>query len=206
MFVRQLRSVDPDATGDPVTLSVFTKEFRNACVMAAVYAVIFIVLFLAVVLRSPVSVLAALSPLVMGTLWTLGLMHLFGIDLNLANTIFMPLVVGAGVEYGIIVVQRWQQSRDPAAFTLPVSTGMGVILAGLSTTVGFCSLIISTHQGIHSLGVLTTIGSLCVLAAAVLFLPVLLHAATNVRIRRKSPAVAAARRAAEGGRQYKEEP
>ena len=118
-FVRQLASVDPDATGDPVTLSVFTKEFRNACVKAAIYAVIFIVLFLAVALRSPVSVLAALSPLVMGTLWTLGLMHLFGIDLNLANTIFMPLVVGAGVEYGIIVVQRWQQSRDPAASPFP---------------------------------------------------------------------------------------
>jgi hypothetical protein len=205
-FVRQLASVDPDATGDPVTLSVFTKEFRNACVKAAVYAVVFIVLLLAVVLRSPVSVLAALSPLVMGTLWTLGLMHLFGIDLNLANTIFMPLVVGAGVEYGIIVVQRWRQSRDPAAFTLPVSTGMGVILAGLSTTVGFCSLIISTHQGIHSLGVLTTIGSLCVLAAAVLFLPALLHAATDACTGRKGPIAAAACRGAEGDRQYKEEP
>ena len=86
-------------------------------------------------------------------------MHVFGIDLNLANTIFMPLVVGAGVEYGIIVVQRWKQSSDPAAFSLPVSTGMGVVLAGLSTTVGFCSLMISRHQGIHSLGVLTTMGA-----------------------------------------------
>jgi predicted RND superfamily exporter protein len=81
---------------------------------------------------------------------------------------------------------------------------MGVILAGLSTTVGFCSLIISTHQGIHSLGVLTTIGSLCVLAAAVPFLPGLLRAASNVCIWRKSPAAAC--RGAEGDRQYKEEP
>ena len=83
---------------------------------------------------------------------------------------------------------------------------MGVILAGLSTTVGFCSLIISTHQGIHSLGVLTTIGSLCVLAAAVLFLPALLHAATNVRRGRKGPIAAAACRGVEGDRQYKEGP
>ena len=180
-FVRDLRSVDPDVTGDPVTLYVFTKAFRDAVVKAALYAVVFIVLFLAVTLRSAVSILAALAPLVMGTLWTLGLMHVFGIDLNLANTIFMPLVVGAGVEYGIIVVQRWKQSSDPAAFSLPVSTGMGVVLAGLSTTVGFCSLMISGHQGIHSLGVLTTIGSLCVLGAAVLFLPALLYVAAHVR-------------------------
>jgi predicted RND superfamily exporter protein len=58
---------------------------------------------------------------------------------------------------------------------------MGVVLAGLSTTVGFCSLMISRHQGIHSLGVLTTIGSLCVLGAAVLFLPALLYAAARMR-------------------------
>ena len=164
-----------------MTLYVFTKAFRDAVVKAALYAVVFIVLFLAVALRSPVPVLAVLAPLVMGTLWTFGLMHVFGIDLNLANTIFMPLVVGAGVEYGIIVVQRWKQSSDPAAFNLPVSTGMGVVLAGLSTTVGFCSLMISGHRGIHSLGVLTTIGSLCVLGAAVLFLPALLHAAAQMR-------------------------
>ncbi len=180
-FVRDLRSADPDVTGDPVTLYVFTKAFRDAVVKAALYAVAFIVIFLAVTLRSPVSVLAALAPLVMGALWTLGLMHVFGIDLNLANTIFMPLVVGAGVEYGIIVVQRWRQSSHQAAFSLPVSTGMGVVLAGLSTTVGFCSLMISGHQGIHSLGLLTTIGSLCVLGAAVLFLPAFLYAAASMR-------------------------
>jgi len=185
-FVRDIRSVDPDVTGDPVTLYVFTKAFRDAVIKAALYAVVFIVVFLAVALRSPVSVLAALAPLVMGTLWTFGLMHVFGIDLNLANTIFMPLVVGAGVEYGIIVVQRWKQSSHPAAFSLPVSTGMGVVLAGLSTTVGFCSLMISGHRGIHSLGVLTTIGSLCVLGAAVLFLPALLHAAAHMRARKEN--------------------
>ena len=204
-FVVDLRSVDKDATGDPITLSVFTKAFRNACIMAAVYAVIFIVLILVVTLRSPVPIAAALAPLILGTLWTLGLMHVFGIDLNLANTIFMPLVVGAGVEYGIIVVQRWLQSSDRAGFSLPISTGTGVILAGLSTTVGFCSLIISTHQGIHSLGVLTTIGSLCVLAAAVLFLPAILHASANVSIRgRKSPDKNAAEGEDERARRFKE--
>jgi hypothetical protein len=190
-FVRDLRSVDPDVTGDPVTLSVFTKAFRDAVVKAALYAVVFIVIFLTITLRSPVSVLAALAPFVMGTLWTLGLMHVFAIDLNLANTIFMPLVVGAGVEYGIIVVQRWKQSRHPAAFSLPVSTGMGVVVAGLSTTVGFCSLMISRHQGIHSLGVLTTIGSLCVLGAAVLFLPALLYAAAHMRVKKETARIEA---------------
>jgi len=120
--------------------------------------------------------LLALSPLVVGTVWTFGLMHLFHVDLNLANSLFMPLVVGAGVEYGIIVLQRWRQQRreGETSVVLPVSTARGVLLAGLTTTIGFGSLCISSHQGIFSLGLLTTIGSLCILAAALIFLPALL--------------------------------
>ena len=175
-FVRDIQSIDPDASGDPVTLSIFTKAFRDACIKAALYAVIFIFAFLILTLRSPVSIFTALLPLFVGTLWTFGLMHLFGVDLNLANSVFLPLVVGAGVEYGVIIVQRWRQQRPYAgSWSLPRSTGMGVILAGLTTTLGFGSLTLSGHRGIHSLGLLSTIGSLSVLIASVLFLPALLH-------------------------------
>ena len=178
-FVHDLQSVDPDAIGDPVTLYVFTKAFRDACIKAAIYASVFIFIFLMITFRNLISTLMAMVPLIVGTTWTFGLMHVFGVDLNLANSIFLPLVVGAGVEYGIIIVQRWRQRTDPQDTVLPQSTGTGVILAGLTTTVGFGSLTISQHQGLYSLGLLTMIGSLVILAAAILFLPALLQLLTN---------------------------
>jgi hopanoid biosynthesis associated RND transporter like protein HpnN len=175
-FVHDLRSVDPDAVGDPVTLYVFTQEFRDACIKAAIYAVVFIFMLLLLTFRDFHSTFLALVPLVVGTAWTLGLMHLFKVDLNLANSLFLPLVVGAALEYAIIILTRWRQrEKGKAGVVLPVSTAMGVILAGLTTTVGFASLCISAHQGIFSLGLLTTIGSLTILAAAVLFLPAVLQ-------------------------------
>lgn len=175
-FVNDLKSVDPDAAGDPVTLYVFTQAFRDGCIKAALYAVAFIFIFLLFTFRSFKITFLALTPLFVGTVWTLGFMHLFSIDLNLANSLFLPLVVGAGVEYGIIILHRWlQREKDKAGVVLPFSTAMGVILAGLTTTVGFCSLCMSNHQGIFSLGLLTTIGSFCILAAAILFLPALLQ-------------------------------
>jgi uncharacterized protein len=137
-----------------------------------------------VIFRSVGATLLAFSPLVVGTAWTFGLMYLFGIDLHLANSIFLPLILGAGVEYGIIVVQRWRQrGSDRSEGACPSTTGVGVVLAGLSTTVGFGSLTISSHQGVHSLGLLSTIGSLSVLAAAVLFLPALLQLIADHRVR-----------------------
>ena len=175
-FVNELKSVDPDAAGDPVTLYVFTQAFRDGCIKAALYAVVFIFIFLLFTFRSLKITFLALAPLFVGTAWTLGLMYLFKVDLNLANSLFLPLIVGAGVEYGIIILHRWRQrDKDKAGVVLPFSTAMGVTLAGLTTTAGFGSLCISTHQGIFSLGLLTTIGSLCILAAAILCLPALLQ-------------------------------
>ena len=81
-FVRDLRSVDPDATGDPVTLSVFTRAFRDACIKGAIYAVLAVIVFLLITLRSLTSTAAALMPFVLGALWTFGLMRLIGIELT----------------------------------------------------------------------------------------------------------------------------
>lgn len=184
-FVNDLRSVDPDVIGDPVTLYVFTREFRDACVSAVLYALLFITALLLLTFRSVVYALLALLPLLLGTVWTLGLIRCFGVNLNLANSIFLPMIVGAGVEYAIIILQRWRQGGH-GPVVLPFSTGKGVILAGLTTTVGFASLMISSHQGVYSLGLLTTAGSLCVLAAAILLLPAIMHLLLGLS-RKKAP-------------------
>jgi len=52
---------------------------------------------------------------------------------------------------------------------------MGVLLNGLTTMVGFGSLMIAAHQGIFSLGLLLTIGSACGLVASLVVLPVVLR-------------------------------
>jgi predicted RND superfamily exporter protein len=172
-FVQELRSVDSNVAGDAITLYDFTVAFRRACIEASLYAMAIIFLFLIVTLRGLVLPSLAMIPLIIGTIWTLGLMGLMKVDFNLANSIFMPLIVGAGVEYGVIIIHRWREGQMPPGH-LPISTAKGVILAALTTTLGFGSLMISRHQGIFSLGFLALTGSLCVLLAAVVLLPAIL--------------------------------
>jgi hopanoid biosynthesis associated RND transporter like protein HpnN len=175
-FVGEVVAVAPEAAGEPVSWFFFTKAFRDACIGAAVYAVGFILVVLLLTFRDLGTALLVVTPLVIGTAWTFGLMALLDIDLNLANTVFLPLVVGAGVEYGIIIMRRRLEEEGGAeTVALPWSTLKGVALAGLTTAVGFGSLTISSHQGIYSLGLLAAVGSLSILAAAVLFLPAILQ-------------------------------
>jgi predicted RND superfamily exporter protein len=66
------------------------------------------------------------------------------------------------------------------------STVMAVALNGVTTIVGFGSLMIAAHRGIFGLGLLLTIGSACGLIASLLVLPVILRLVT-----REAPATAA---------------
>jgi uncharacterized protein len=174
-FVHDLQHVDPDVSGDPVMLYYFTRAFRNACLWAAGIGLLVIAFMLFGVFRSLKLTLLALIPLFVGTGWTLNLMWLLHIPFNQANVLFLPLILGEGIEFGIIIVVRWQMEESARVITLPASTAKGVLLAALTTTVGFGSLMVSGHQGTFSLGLLATVGSLSVLLASLSVLPAFLR-------------------------------
>ena len=88
------------------------------------------------------------------------------------------------MEYGIIILQRWRQ-LGCGTTVLPFSTGKGVILAGLTTVIGFGSLILCDHQGTAGLGMLAALGSVCVMLAAVFFLPSIVFLLAGQSSRRK---------------------
>lgn len=176
-FVQDLRRVDPEVVGDPVLLYVFTNAFRNACLWAAGLGLVAISLMLLASFRSLRLTLLALVPLFVGTGWTLNLMWLLGLPFNQANVLFLPLILGEAIEFGIIILVRWQLEESARSITLPASTAKGVLLAALTTTVGFGSLMVSGHQGTFSLGLLATVGSLSVLAASLSVLPAILRLA-----------------------------
>jgi hypothetical protein len=174
-FVKSIQTVDPQAAGDPVLLYFITSDFRNAVLLASGIGILAIAAMLAFFYRSLVMTILALVPLWVGTCLTLFLMLLMGLPFNQANVLFLPLILGEGVEFGIIILTRWQLEGSAQAITLPVSTAKGVALASLTTTVGFGSLMISSHQGTFSLGLLATVGSMCVLWASLRLLPALLQ-------------------------------
>jgi predicted RND superfamily exporter protein len=174
-FVEELRSVDPDVTGAPVITYEALGFMERAYYQGTIYAFIVVGLLSFLMIRRIKETLLALLPLVLGLLWTIGLMRVFGIQFNMANVWGLPLIVGASAEFGLNVMVRYLEGRDHGGPLIARSTVMGVALAGLSTMVGFGSLMIAHHQGIYSLGLLLTLGSFCGLVAALAVLPVILR-------------------------------
>lgn len=171
-FVREVRSVAPDATGTPIQLLEYTTLLKNSYIQAAYYSLAAIVVLVFFHFRRVSSVLLALIPVAIGTLWTVGLMGIIGVPFNPANIMTLPLVVGIGVTNGIHILNRFAEEQNPSI--LARSTGKAVIVSALTTIAGFGSLIPAKHQGIQSLGIVMSIGVAMCMVAAVTFLPAVL--------------------------------
>jgi uncharacterized protein len=179
-FVLDLRSVDPDVTGAPIITYEAIGYMERAYYQGTIYAFLLVGLLSYLLIRRVKETLLALLPLVLGLLWTIGLMRVFGVQFNMANVWGLPLIIGASAEFGLNVMVRYLEGRAHGGPLVARSTVMGVALSGISTMVGFGSLMIARHQGIYSLGLLLTIGAGCGLAASLVVLPVILRLVTRV--------------------------
>ena len=174
-FVNELRSVDANVTGTPVISYESIRRMEDAYRRGTVYAFILVGLISGLMIRRLRETALALTPLVLGPLWALGIMQFFGFKLNLANVWGVPLIIGASAEYGLNVVTRVMEARTRGGPSFPRSTILAVAFNGLTTIAGFGSLLLAHHRGIWSLGLLLTCGSLASLVAALVVLPVLIR-------------------------------
>jgi hopanoid biosynthesis associated RND transporter like protein HpnN len=174
-FVREVQSVAPKATGTPLGLYEFVEILKTGYCRAALWALLVIVVLVFVDFRGGYATLLTILPLLVGTAWMFGAMVVVGINFNPANIMVLPLIVGIGVAYGIYVVQRFRESHEATFYGK--STGRAVILSAMTTTLAFASLLIGAHRGIRSLGLVTTIGVISCLVAALVLLPSLLEIA-----------------------------
>lgn len=173
VFVRELRSVDPNVTGEPVQLYEYITLLKDSYVEAAYYSLGAIAILVFIHFRRLGCVLLALLPVALGTIWTVGWMGWQGIPFNPANIMTLPLVIGVGVTNGIHILNRFAEEHSPSI--LARSTGKAVLLSALTTVAGFGSLMLAKHQGIASLGMVMAFGTAACMIAGLTFLPALLN-------------------------------
>jgi uncharacterized protein len=178
-FVHELRTVDPDITGPPIITYEATALMERAYLNGSAYAFVLVGGLSLLMIRRLGPSLLGLVPMALAVLWTVGLMYLAGIKFNLANIWGLPLIIGTAAEFGLNVILSNLEGRRHGGPLVARSAVLGVTLNGITTMVGFGSLMIASHQGIFSLGLLLTLGSACGLTAALIVLPVVLSLTTK---------------------------
>jgi uncharacterized protein len=172
-FVYQVRSVDEEATGNPLQVYEASRHLKRSSEKAAWYALLAIIPVVLIDFRRLGHALLAALPMGVGLLQTFGLLGLLDIPLNPANMIVLPLVLGIGMEGGINLIHdlrsQGRRYRGPGNDVV-----VAVVISALTTMVGFGALMIARHQGLQSLGRVLTIAMGCCLFSS-LVLPNLLQ-------------------------------
>jgi hopanoid biosynthesis associated RND transporter like protein HpnN len=170
-FVDAVRTVAPQASGAPIFVVEAAATIVKAFLEAAVWSVASIALILFVTLRRWVDVALTLVPLMVAILVTLEVCVAIGLELNFANIIALPLLLGVGVAFKIYYVMAWRAGETNF---LQSSLTRAVFFSACATATAFGSLWFSHHPGTSSMGKLMALALVTTLSAAVLFQPALL--------------------------------
>ena len=142
-------AVEPDATGGPISILESGHTIVRAFFEAGAWALISIAILLWIVLRRFGDVLLTLVPLLLAGVVTLELCVVFGMPLNFANIIALPLLLGIGVAFKIYYIMAWRAGQTDL---LQSSLTRAVFFSALTTATAFGSLWLSSHPGTSSMG------------------------------------------------------
>lgn len=129
-----------------------------------------LLLALALVFRDWRDVLLATLALGAGVAALMATMRLCGLSWNLASLAAVPLLLGTGIDYSIHILLALRRSRN-AIREMHSGTGRAVFFAGMTTVIGFSSLMLANNRGLAALGLACCAGVFWVLLIALWLLP-----------------------------------
>ena len=175
-FVEEVEKVAPDATGMAPNVIGFARATIDSFEQALTLALVSIAILLVLLWQRVREPLLVLAPLLLGAGGTVAIMAAADIPFNFGNVLVIPLLLGAGVDSGIHLVQRGALRRQTGQqiALLSSTTARAVLYSATTTIVSFGALAFSSHVAMSSLGKMLTIGMLCMLVSNLVVLPALI--------------------------------
>jgi hypothetical protein len=191
-FVEEVEARVPGATGIAPQLLHSTGEIHKAFMLSTVYALVLIFILVLLDLRKLSQTLLAISvlglglPMLLLVMWAWHGVGVGGRTLeewtgipgtwNFANFFALPILIGAGHEYGVFMVHRYREAlHDPRrVWRVWDVSDRALLLCGIVTSCSFGFMMRAEHHGLQSLGWVMAVGTGCIyLAAVVVLRPIL---------------------------------
>jgi len=162
-------------SGEPVIVDEISKSMTHDMSLLIPLVVFVIVIILWLSFRSVEGVIFPLSGVVFASLWTLGIMSIVRIPINMISTAMPVLIVAVGSAYSIHFLTAWYRRKESNIYDrLKLNMkeiGVAILTSALTTVAGFASLATSEFVAIRDFGIFTALGVLFCLFFSVCILP-----------------------------------
>ena len=173
-------ATEAGVTGSPAISSDEMVTAFDDSTTAGVVALIATLALVLAAFRRVAAPLLMLGALAVSQAWSLGIITLTVGHLSIFSVMFISIVVGIGIDYGIYVLFRVQEETGGGAGTreaLAVAaqrTGPGILLGALTASAAFFALTLTEFRGIQEFGLISGIAILMAFLAMLTLFPALL--------------------------------
>ena len=175
-FLKVIQQLNLKASGLPISITESGRVVTIAFIKADLTALIMILILLGLILRSIRDSFLVLAPLILATLYTVIGCVVFGVAINFANIIALPLLLGIGVAFNIYFVIHWREGEKSMLLT---PTCRAILFSALTTGSAFGSLALSSHPGTASMGLLLFMSLTLSIMTTFIILPAIFYFLTE---------------------------
>ncbi|MFI5300977.1 MAG: MMPL family transporter, partial [Polyangiales bacterium] len=170
------QGVNLGVTGGAVTGRAETKALLDGMLRSTVLTLVLVLAAMALFFRTVLGVGALGTSLIVGTLLTFGFTKLTVGQLNIASAFLSSIVIGNGINFGILLLARWLEEKrhgrvgvDALAVAMK-GTAPGTIAAAVAAAAAYGSLVSTPFRGFRDFGLIGGVGMLlCWLSTYTLF-------------------------------------
>lgn len=178
---REFPGVEVGLTGLPVMASDEMATSNRDMTWATIASFVLVWVLFSVALRRFVQPLLTMLALAMAICWTYGFAAMAIGSLNLLSLVFVMILVGEGIEFGLHLVARYReelalgQTPMAAIHTTVIQTGKSNLTSALTTAIALLGALLTNFQALRELGLIAGVGIICCLISMVVVLPAMLY-------------------------------
>lgn len=144
--------------GLPTIMNEVTVLVKEDMTMISGICMLIVFLIGLIAFRSFKLAIVTIMPLLLTLYFTLGLLQLLSVEINIFSVAAFPLIIGIGIDGSIHLIHRLRERSTMSIIEKVSATGKPIMLTGLTTMIGFGSLININHPGMSNLGITVAIG------------------------------------------------
>mgnify|MGYP002621576918 CR=1 FL=1 len=130
------------------------------------------------------SLLTLISPII-AFFWLLGLLRFLDIPITAYSCLAFPILIGTSIDGSIQLWNAYYEKSTGSIYYILRTVGVTCFFAEFLTIVVLFGLSLSSHPGIHSIGVIAILGMICLLFSHNFVFPLFAGALDRRRIRRR---------------------
>ncbi|MCS7121394.1 MAG: hydrophobe/amphiphile efflux-3 (HAE3) family transporter [Archaeoglobaceae archaeon] len=165
------------------------KSLRITMTVSTILMILILYFTFSGVVRKKITAFFPLIISVMSVQILYGLMPILGIPLSEHTNAALPMLIGLAIEYGAQLQNRYEEERKAGkrreeSITISVtSTGLAILMALLTTVVGFMSMLTPGIPAMANFGVIASLGLIITYILTLTFLPAILKILDREEVR-----------------------